>query len=286
MARLGFIGLGTMGVPIAAHLLRAGSPLLVWNRTPEKAATLAAAGAEVAGSAGEVLARCETVIFMLTDAPALDEVLGRGSPSFATSVRDRTIVNMATIPASLSAALAADVAACGGRFVEAPVSGSRRPAEMGQLIAMVAGDQPDTRRVHALIAPACREVIHCGPVPAGLLMKHATSLLLIPTFVALSEAGAFVRRAGLSPEAFARALLAGQMASDLLRARLPKLLSGDFSPHSSAANVLLGAEAALDAVHAAGSGDVVLEAARRLLARACDAGLGDRDVMVLSTLDP
>lgn len=284
MPELGFLGLGTMGGPIAGHLLKS-APLVVWNRSPAKAAPLVAAGAQLAPSAADVLARCKTVVCMLSDAAALDEVLARGTPRFATLVRDRTLVNMATVPAAYSAALAADIAAAGGRYVEAPVSGSRRPAELGQLIAMVAGDEPEARRVMALLAPACKESIFCGPVPNGLLMKHATNLVLIPTMLALIEAGAFVRRAGLSAEAFASTLLAGQMASDLLRAKVPRLVAGDFTPQAALANVHMSAGAALEAVHAAGSSDALIAACRARLALALEHGLGAQDVLALGTLD-
>jgi 3-hydroxyisobutyrate dehydrogenase len=284
MQQLGFIGLGTMGAPIAGRLLAAGTPLVLWNRTAAKCAPLAAAGASVAGSPASVFARCETVLSMLTDVPALDAVLGRGTPAFAARVRGRLLVSLSTVPAEASAALGRDIAAAGGQYVEAPVSGSRRPAELGQLIAMVAGEEAAAARVQALLAPACRESVFCGPVPNGLLMKHATNLVLIPTMISLTEAAAFVRAAGLSAEAFARTLLAGQMASDLLRAKVPKLVAGDFAPHSSVANVLLSAEAARAAVRGAGSGEVLIEACLGLLAQASQRGLGDQDVLALSTL--
>jgi len=282
---LGFIGLGTMGAPIAGRLLAAGTPLVVWNRSAAKCAPLAAAGAEVAASAAELLARCDTVLCMLTDVPALDEVLGRGTPAFAARVRGRTLASLSTVPAEASAALGRDIAAAGGSYVEAPVSGSRRPAELGQLIAMLAGEEEAAARVARLLAPACRETVWCGPVPNGLLMKHATNLVLIPTMLGLTEGADFVRRAGLSAEAFARTLLAGQMASDLFRAKIPKLVQGDWAPHSSVANVLLSAEAASAAVRAAGSSDALIEACRARLRQAADRGLGGQDVLVLSTLE-
>jgi 3-hydroxyisobutyrate dehydrogenase len=281
MPPVGFIGLGTLGAPIAGHLLSSGAGLVVWNRSAARCAPLAAAGAQVAVSPQDVLARADPVIVMLTDAPALDQVLGRGSPGFA-GVRGRTIVNMATVPAAYSAHLAREIAAVGGTYVEAPVSGSRRPAELGQLVAMVAGEEGAARRVQALLAPACRQTIWCGPVPNGLLMKHATNLVLIPTMVALTEAAAFVRQAGLPTEAFASTLLAGQMASDLLRAKLSKLVAQDWAPHSATAAVRASADATSATVRAAGASDALLERARELLALACERGLGESDVMAMS----
>ena len=283
---VGFIGLGTMGAPIAARLLGQGAKLVVWNRTRSKCQPLAQAGAAVAESVEDLCERCETLLLMVTDGTAIDAVLARGGPGFAARVRGRTIVSLSTIPAAHSAGLARDIAAAGGRYVEAPISGSRRPAEQGQLVAMLAGKESDVRRVQAVLAPACRDMVACGPVPNALLMKHATTLVLIPTMISLAEAAAFVRQAGLSMEAFASTLLAGQMASDLLRAKLPKLVAQDWTPHSSTSNVLLSGEATGATVRQAGGHAPLLEEACRLVAAARDRGLGDKDVLAMSANDP
>ena len=137
-APIGFIGLGSMGEPMALNLAKAGTPLLVWNRTPAKVRSLEAAGAAIAADAGEVFARADVIILMLVDGAAIDAVLGRGTRAFGARVKDRTIVHMGTTSPAYSRGLEADVWAAGGGYVEAPVSGSRKPAEAGQLVAMLA----------------------------------------------------------------------------------------------------------------------------------------------------
>src|SRR5579871_2014774 len=169
--QVGFIGLGTMGQPMAANLLRAGVALMVWNRSTQKCDELVRAGAHVARDPGEVFARCEAVILMLGDAPAVDQVLARGTGSFATRVNDRLLINMATIDPNYSECLERDVVAAGGRYVEAPVSGSRKPAESGQLVAMLAGQSVDVEAARSLVARMCRSAIDCGVIPNGLHMK-------------------------------------------------------------------------------------------------------------------
>src|SRR5438105_1216253 len=126
---IGFIGLGVMGRPMALNLLRAGVPLVVWSRTPAHCADAQEAGADHALSADEVFARCRVVLLMLATEAAIDEVLGRGSGRFGQLVRDRVVVHMGTTSAGYSATLAAEIAVAGGQYVEAPVSGSRVPAE-------------------------------------------------------------------------------------------------------------------------------------------------------------
>jgi 3-hydroxyisobutyrate dehydrogenase len=136
-APVGFIGIGTMGEPMAQRLLDAGTPLVVWNRTASRCDPLAARGAVIASESDDVFRRCNVVIVMLVDGAATDEVLGRRGDGFAARVRGRTLVNMATTEPRYSAALERDVRAAGGRYVEAPVSGSRKPAEAGRLVAVL-----------------------------------------------------------------------------------------------------------------------------------------------------
>jgi 3-hydroxyisobutyrate dehydrogenase len=162
-SRIGFLGLGVMGQPMALRLAGAGADLVVWNRTAARCRLLTDAGAQVVGSAAEVLASAGTVVVMLSDERAVDEVLGRGNPSFATLVRDRVLVVMGTHAPSFSRSLEVDVLAAGGAYVEAPVSGSRQPAESGDLVAMLAGaDDAVLDRTRTVIAPMVRHAVVCG----------------------------------------------------------------------------------------------------------------------------
>ena len=137
---VGFVGLGAMGAPMALNLVKAGTPLLVWNRTPAKTRPLNAAGAEVAGSSDEVFARARTIILMLVDGAAIDAVLRRSDTDLADRIRGKTIVQMGTTEPAFSLRLEHDIRAAGGAYVESPVSGSRVPAQAGQLVAMLAGE--------------------------------------------------------------------------------------------------------------------------------------------------
>jgi predicted dinucleotide-binding enzyme len=171
---IGFIGLGTMGEAMALTLVKAGTRLLVWNRTRAKAEILAAAGADVAREAADVFARSATVFLMLVDGGAIDTVLDRGGAAFAARVTGHTVVHMGTTSPAYSRELEADIRSVGGHYVEAPVSGSRKPAEAGQLVAMLAGDADAIADVRPLLTPMCRETMICGPVPNALLTR-ATS---------------------------------------------------------------------------------------------------------------
>ncbi len=236
--RIGFIGLGSMGLPMALNLATAGMPLVVWNRSPGKAEQVAAAGAEIASDAAEVFARAAVVILMLTDEAAIDAVLRRGERGFADRVKGGTIVHMGTTSPAYSRALEADIRAVGGHYVEAPVSGSRKPAEAGQLVGMLAGETDAVERVRPLLTPICRETIVCGAVPTALVMKLAVNIFLLSTVTGLAECMHFAERQGLDLNKLAAVLNGGQMASDISRVKVSKLLHRDFLVQAAIADVL------------------------------------------------
>jgi 3-hydroxyisobutyrate dehydrogenase len=231
---LGFLGLGVMGRPMAANLAAAGTDLVVWNRSPLAAAP---PGADRAATPAEVFARAEIVIVMLAHAEAIDSVLGRGTPAFAAQVGGHTIVHMGTTAPEYSAGLGAAVREAGGRYVEAPVSGSRGPAESGDLVVMLGGDPADKARVRPLLAPMCRETVDCGPVPGALLMKLAVNTFLISMVTGLAEAFHFAEGHGLDVGTLRAVLDAGPMASVVSRGKAGKLVSADFAVQAAIRDV-------------------------------------------------
>ncbi|WP_020421937.1 NAD(P)-dependent oxidoreductase [Amycolatopsis sp. ATCC 39116] len=275
---LGFLGLGTMGTPMALNLVRAGTPLVVWNRTAAKAEVLRAAGAAVAGSAAEVCRRADVVFLMLADGAAVDAVLGRGGSGFAANVGGRIVVHMGTTSPEYSRGLAADVAAAGGRYVEAPVSGSRKPAEAGQLVAMLAGEPGAVAEVGPLLAPVCRQVVECGPVPGALLMKLAVNLYLITMVTGLAEATHFAERQGLDLARFVEVLNAGPMASDVSRVKVAKLVARDFGVQAAIADVLKNNQLVAEAARGAGLASPLLDVCHELYGETLRLGHGAEDM--------
>lgn len=275
---VGFIGLGTMGEPMALNLVKAGTPLLAWNRSPAKAEALAAAGAEIAADAAHVLARAAITILMLADRQAIDAVLDRGGADFASRVHGRTIVHMGTTAPAYSRALEADIRAAGGRYVESPVSGSRKPAEAGQLVAMLAGDADAIAGVRPLLAPMCRETVVCGAVPNALLMKLSVNTFLISMVTGLAEAVHFADRHGLDLGQLVAALDAGPMASDVSRAKAPKLVGRDFTVQAAIPDVLKNDRLIVEAAREAGIASPLLDVCYALYRETLTLGHGDADM--------
>ncbi|NUT93883.1 MAG: NAD(P)-dependent oxidoreductase [Saccharothrix sp.] len=270
-----------MGLPMAVNLAKAG-PLVVWNRTAERCAPVEAVGAEVAASAAEVFARADVVVLMLSDEAAVDAVLARGTEEFAGRVRGRTVVQMGTMPADYSHGLEVDIAAAGGAYVEAPVSGSRGPAEAGTLIGMVSGDPEAVDRVRPVLAPMCADVVECGPVPGALLMKFAVNLFLITLATGLSETYVFAEAHGLDLDTLTRVLDAGPMASAVSRAKTVKLRDGDYSAQAAALDVLKNNRLIAEAARAKGVASPLLDVCHALFRETVDLGHGGQDMAAVA----
>lgn len=275
---LGFVGVGVMGQPMALNLVQAGVDLVVWNRTPERTEPLRAAGAAVAAGVDEVFARARTVVVMLVDEAAMDAVLDRGTPRFGALVGGHLVVSTASVAPGYSRRLAADVAAAGGRYLEAPVSGSRTPAENGTLVALLGGDPAAVDEARPLLAPMCRRVLHCGGVGSGLLMKLAVNLYLDTTLAGLAEAVHFADRTGLDLATFGQALDSGAMASELTRIKVPKLVAHDFDVQAATTDAYANTRLIAAEARAAGIASPLLDLASELYGESVVLGHGRDDM--------
>jgi 3-hydroxyisobutyrate dehydrogenase len=264
---------------MALNLLRGGVPLVVWNRSSRAVDELGAAGAEVADSVADLFARSDRVLLMLANGAVVDSVLGRGTPVFEGLVRDHLVVHMGTTAPAYSEALGRDVVHAGGRYVEAPVSGSRLPAEEGRLVAMLAGDDGDLDEVETLVGPTCASVVRCGAVPSGLLMKLAVNLYLVTTVSGLVEAYHFAEQLGLDLDVFRDVVDAGQMSSPISRTKLAKLRADDFSVQAALADVLYNARLVTTAAAEAGVATPLIDASESLFAEADGRGHGGLDMV-------
>ncbi|WP_245901218.1 NAD(P)-dependent oxidoreductase [Deinococcus yavapaiensis] len=263
-SNVGFIGLGVMGQPMALNLARGGTRLVVWNRTPDRCAPLEAHGAFVAATPAEVFARARVVFVMLVDEGAIDAVLGRGTSSFGAFVEGRVLVVASSITPGYARALAADVEAHGGSYVEAPVSGSRVPAEQGALVGMLAGDEVIVEQIRPLFGLMCRKTVYCGNIGDALLMKLAVNQFLITMVTGLAEAAHFARRQGLDLQRFQAVVDAGPMASSVSRIKIAKIVERDFAVQAAISDVFKSASMIGDEARASGIAAPLIEVCRAL----------------------
>lgn len=279
---IGVVGIGTMGQPIASRLLRAGHHLIVWNRTIARCQPLIERGAELAASIDDLCQRADVVLLVLLHEQAIDEVLGRDDPAFCRRVENRTFVLVSTTSAEYSLALESDIRAGGGHYAEAPVSGSRVPAEQGRLIGMIAGETDVVECVVPLLQPVCRQVFQCGQVPAALRMKLAVNHYLIGMVTALAECVHAAQAVGVDLNLMRQILDAGPMASEVSRGKLARLVEQNYAPQAALRDVATIAELV---EHQAGTANLhvpLIAACASLYRRAVDHGFGDQDMIALN----
>lgn len=275
---VGLIGIGRMGEPITRRLLQAGQALTVWSRTNEHAERLRPAGARIASAADVVFAQSQTVLMMLRNEAAVDSVLARDTPRFAEWVHGRRLVQMGTVAPTWSQRFAEDVALAGGSYVEAPVSGSRIPAENGQLLGMLAGDAACLDAVASLLAPVCRRFIRCGTVPRAMQLKLAVNHYLIGLVCTLAEAVRAATQTGLPLNLLVEALTLSPMASAVMQHKLALFAAGEFPAQASIADVTHVSELVCAQAEAAGAPSPIMNQCLRWFESALARGDGDLDM--------
>lgn len=232
--RIGFIGLGLMGRPMALNLLKAGHHLTVWNRTPSRAQELVSAGATLAKTPREVAASSEVLITIVSDPPALESVLW-GSAEQKDGALDglkpgSIYIDSSTVSPSLEQKIAAACQLRGVRFLDAPVTGGDWGAREGNLVFMIGGDAAALKEVEPIIGIMGKKWFHLGPNGAGQTIKLAMNAILALQVDAMAEALALVTRAGLSGDQLVEVMQSSMARSGVLDVKSPLMLKGDYKP--------------------------------------------------------
>lgn len=227
--RVGFIGLGDIGAPMAMRVLQAGFPLTVWNRTAAKAAPFAAAGASVAADVASLTRSSDVVCLCITDADAIDAVVF-GSGGVAAALRPgQLVVDHSTIQPSRTRDFAARLQSLTGcRWVDAPVSGGAIGAAAGTLAVFAGGDAADVERVTPVLLAFGGHVTHMGGVGCGQATKACNQLINVGTIAVVSEAMSLASRFGIDARRLPQALAGGFADSSILRNYGPKLADATF----------------------------------------------------------
>jgi len=226
---IGFIGLGLMGRPMAANLLKAGFPVVVWNRTPGKSGDLAAGGAKIAATAREAAAAADVLITIVSDPAALESVLW-GEGALEALRRGTVLVDSSTVSPALERRIAAACAERGVESLDAPVTGGTWGAEKGELVFMVGGEASTLARVEPVLGAMGKKWFHLGSHGAGQVIKLAMNLLLALEVQALSEALALVGGAGIPPENLIGVMQASMARAPVLDIKAPMILKQDYTP--------------------------------------------------------
>jgi 2-hydroxy-3-oxopropionate reductase len=228
--KIGFIGLGIMGKPMAANLLKAGHRLLVSNHNRAAADELAALGAATADTPREIASRVDLVITMLPNSPQVRDV-ALGTDGIVEAARpDLVLVDMSSIAPFAAREIHDVLAAKGAAMLDAPVSGGEPKAIDGTLSVMVGGDRAVFDRVGGVLEAVAASVVHVGPIGAGNTAKLANQVVVAINLAAVSEALVLAQRAGVNPAAVVDAIRGGLAGSAVLEAKAPMMLAHQFKP--------------------------------------------------------
>lgn len=228
--RIGFVGTGIMGKPMALNLLKAGYRLTIHNRTRTKAEQLLTKGAAWAANPADVANRSDVVITCVTDTPDVRQVLLGKSGVIAAARPGLICIDMSTISPAATKEMGQILEGKGVTLIDAPISGGEIGAIEGKLSIMMGGPKEAVEKVRPVMEVMGRTVSYCGPLGSGQMTKLANQIMVIHTIMSLAEGLAFAEKAGLDLETTLKVTSAGAAASHSLKALGPKVIAGDLKP--------------------------------------------------------
>jgi 3-hydroxyisobutyrate dehydrogenase-like beta-hydroxyacid dehydrogenase len=228
--RIGFVGLGTMGGGMARNLLAKGHALTVWNRSAERTAPLAAAGATVAASPAALAAACDLVMVCVSDTADVEQVSGGPEGILAGITPGSLVIDHSSISPAATRRLAEAAAAREAHWLDAPVSGGSEGAARGTLSIMVGGDQDQLERARPYLQTYGTTITHVGPNGAGQLAKIVNQILVVVTQQGVGEALLLAQAGGLDLDTTIDAVKGGAAGSWMLANRGPQMARRDWRP--------------------------------------------------------
>jgi len=230
MFKIGFIGLGIMGKPMAKNLLKAGYKLTVFDINNEVVREVAAAGANEGKSAADVAAQSDLIITMLPNSPEVEQVVLGNDGVLATAQPGTILVDMSSIAPLVSRKLSDKLNAKGIVMLDAPVSGGEPKAIDGSLAIMVGGPEEAFNKVKDVLSAMGSSVKLVGDIGSGNVTKLANQIIVALNIAAMSEAMVLATKAGVDPEKVYQAIRGGLAGSTVLDAKMPLVLNGNFKP--------------------------------------------------------
>ncbi|WP_400164721.1 NAD(P)-dependent oxidoreductase [Brevibacillus sp. TJ4] len=276
--KIGWIGLGNMGIPMAGNLLAAGYDVYVWNRTAEKTAPLVAQGATRTETLAQLVATCDVLFTMVSDDEAVKAVYGGPEGILACPGADgKLAIDMSTVSPATSRWIAERCQQAGVRFLDAPVSGSVGPAKEGTLVIMVGGEPGDYTQAKPLLEHLGKISLHLGANGAGTSAKLAINLLLGITVQGVAETLLFARSLGIESEQMLKIISESAVGTPLIRGKATSILADDYP----AAFALKHMAKDLRLAREAGVSTPLAESVDASYRHALHEGLGELDLMAI-----
>lgn len=280
--KVGFLGLGMMGTPMAINLCRKFS-VVVWNRNDSKYDALIDAGAAIGKTPSDVIEQSNVIFTMLFDGSAIQSMIDNDD-NFLKSIRGKTLINTSSVSVDYSHKLAQQIHAAGGNFIEMPVSGSKIPAEQGQLVGMIAGDPTISDVIKPIVEPITSIAVYCGPIGSGLKAKYAINLFLVSVTAGLAESMNLARAQGINLESFGKVLNACPLASAYSRVKVAKILKEDWSPQAAIKDCYNSTQLIRSAAQDVQVQTPLIELCNSLYREANNSGWGEEDMMAIYKL--
>ncbi|KAJ4730304.1 Glyoxylate/succinic semialdehyde reductase [Melia azedarach] len=227
---VGFLGLGIMGKAISVNLLKNGFKVTVWNRTLSKCDELVAHGATVGETPAEVVKKCKITIGMLADPPAALSVVFDKSGVLEQICPGKGYIDMSTVDPETSTKISQAITSKGGHFLEAPVSGSKQPAETGQLVILSAGEKALYDEAIPALNVIGKKAFFLGQVGNGAKMKLIVNMIMGCMMNTFSEGLVLAEKSGLDPRTLLDALELGAIANPMFKGKGPAMLQSTYTP--------------------------------------------------------
>ncbi|KAL3828987.1 hypothetical protein ACJIZ3_017789 [Penstemon smallii] len=230
MEEIGFLGLGIMGKAMSMNLLRHGFKLTVWNRTLSRCDELVEHGATIGESPAAVIKKCKYTIAMLSDPAAALSVVFEEGGVLEQICAGKGYIDMSTVDAETSSKISEAITSKGGNFLEAPVSGSKKPAEDGQLVILAAGEKALYEEILPAFDVLGKKSFYLGQVGNGAKMKLVVNMIMGSMMNAFSEGLVLTEKSGLNPQTLLDVLDLGAIANPMFKMKGPSMVQSSYSP--------------------------------------------------------
>ena len=276
--KIGFMGLGIMGYAMALNIAKAGRPLNVYNRTPKDLGEMKGLGVEIAATPKSLAAGSDVIISMLTGPEAIDNLLWGDNGAAQAFERGKTYINMSSVSPKYTTDLAEKLAPTGVCFIDAPVSGSKKPAEDATLLILAAGPKDEVEALAPLFRIMGKQVVYCGGIGQGSMMKMANNLLLALMIEGLSETLNFGRKGGLSDEAMLDVILNGPLGCPIFQMKGRALTAGSYDPNFPLKHATKDLKFVIDTAYETGAPVPVGQTLLHLFSAGVNKHWGDLDI--------